>query len=443
MRLVTGITSHNSYVINPRFSSQTKNVYPVNADEYRINELSFFFCTSICVFLSKHAFMKFQEFIFSEKRNDRIKQHLLFWCIWYLYIAFTNTAAPLSHPEWSGFKHLEYTLPESFFIVISQAPFVYSILYFVFPKIVLKKKYLLALICIIIFWFLSGMLNLYFLGKKLPQLLELILPLEYAPSETKKPEYSFFIAVLATNKGAFTITASALMLKFGKHWYHHQHRSLQLQKENTEAQLQLLTAQVHPHFLFNTLNNVYSKTQKESPQGSQMIMGLSDLLRYVLYEGRKSLVPLDKELQMILEYINLEKIRYGNKLDLHYLVTDKTKDIYIAPLLLLPFVENCFKHGTSSMLQNPWINLTIEVKDTTLVMKLMNGKTNTNEIVPKKQGIGIDNVRKRLELLYKHKHELQIREEEEVFIVDLKIELVRLEQPQTVNNQPAPEILYA
>lgn len=174
-----------------------------------------------------------------------------------------------------------------------------------------------------------------------------------------------------------------------------------------------------------------------------MIMGLSDLLRYVLYEGRKSLVPLDKELQMILEYINLEKIRYGNKLDLHYLVTDKTKDIYIAPLLLLPFVENCFKHGTSSMLQNPWINLTIEVKDTTLVMKLMNGKTNTNEIVPKKQGIGIDNVRKRLELLYKHKHELQIREEEEVFIVDLKIELVRLEQPQTVNNQPAPEILYA
>jgi LytS/YehU family sensor histidine kinase len=95
------------------------------------------------------------------------------------------------------------------------------------------------------------------------------------------------------------------------------------------------------------------------------------------------------------------------------------------------------------MLQNPWINLTIEIKDTTLVMKLMNGKTNTNEIVPRNQGIGIDNVRQRLELLYKHKHELQIREEEEVFIVDLKIELVKIEQTETVINQPAPEILYA
>src|SRR4026208_1618383 len=151
--------------------------------------------------------MKMDSFIFSEKKSDRIKQHLLFWCIWFLYIALTNTAAPLSHPEWSGFKHLEYTLPESFFIVITQAPLVYSILYFVFPKIVLKKRYLLALICIVMFWFLSGMLSLYFVGKKLPQLLELILSANYPSSETKKGHFSFFIAVLATNKGAFTITA--------------------------------------------------------------------------------------------------------------------------------------------------------------------------------------------------------------------------------------------
>lgn len=172
-------------------------------------------------------------------------------------------------------------------------------------------------------------------------------------------------------------------------------------------------------------------------------MGLSDLLRYILYEGRKSLVPLDKELQMILEYINLEKLRYGNKLDLHYLVTDKTKDVYIAPLLLLPFLENCFKHGTSNMLNNPWINLTIEVKDTTLVMKLMNGKAGADLTMPKKPGIGISNVRQRLELLYKDHHDLQIREEEEVFIVDLKVDLVRVEEPSFINTQTEPEILYA
>ena len=389
--------------------------------------------------------MNLTSFLFSEKINERIKQHLLFWCIWYLYIAFTNTAAPLSHPEWSGFKHLEYTLPESFFIVISQAPLVYSILYFVFPKIVLKKRYLLALICIIVFWFLSGMLSLYFIGKKAPQLLELILSTNYPPSETGKGHFSFFIAVLATNKGAFTITASALMLKFGKHWYHHYYRNLQLQKENTEAQMQLLTAQIHPHFLFNTLNNIYSQAQTESPKSSRMIMGLSDMLRYILYEGQKPLVPLKQELMMITEYVSLEKIRYGNKLDVHVLIPDKHDDLYIAPLLLLPFVENCFKHGTSNMLQNPWINLTVELKDATLVMKLMNGKAPATGLELEKNGIGIKNVRQRLELLYKDKYELQIREDEEVFVVDLKVQLVRIKDKELVDSvtQSKTNVTYA
>ena len=385
---------------------------------------------------------KLQEFIFSEKRADRIKQHLLFWGIWYPYITLTHAANPMGYPEMAFYKNPLYTFSESFFVVFAQVPTVYLMLYFVFPKFILKKKYLIGLAWIAVLWFLCGALNLILLGKVMQPFLEMILPPENIPAAPRTPGMSFFMAVMATNKGAFTITASALMLKFGKHWYHHQHRSLQLQQQNTEAQLQLLTAQVHPHFLFNTLNNVYSKTQKESPEGSQMIMGLSDLLRYVLYEGRKPLVPLDKELQMILEYINLEKIRYGNKLDLHYLVTDNTKDVYIAPLLLLPFVENCFKHGTSNVLQNPWINLTIELKGNTLVMKLMNGKSKT-EASKGKPGIGITNVRQRLDLLYKGKHELAIREEEEVFIVDLQIELVRMEQPKPMAPSPNTETVYA
>ena len=387
--------------------------------------------------------MGIQEFIFSEKRSDRIKQHLLFWGIWYPYITLTHAANPMGYPEMSFYRNPLYTFSESFFVVFAQVPTVYLMLYFVFPKFILKKKYLTGLGWIAVLWFFCGALNLVLLGKVMQPFLSMILPPENIPAAPRDAGMSFFMAVMATNKGAMTITASALMLKFGKHWYHHQHRSLQLQKQATEAQLQLLTAQVHPHFLFNTLNNVYSKTQNESPEGSQMIMGLSDLLRYVLYEGRKPLVPLDRELQMILEYIKLEKIRYGNKLDLHYLVTDNTKDVYIAPLLLLPFVENCFKHGTSNVLQNPWINLTIELKGTTLVMKLMNGKSKTAKMAQGKSGIGIANVRQRLELLYKSGHELQIREEEEVFVVDLQIKLVRIEQPEPVAPLPESETVYA
>lgn len=387
--------------------------------------------------------MDLQDFIFSQKKSHRIKQHLLFWGIWYPYITLTHAANPMGYPEMSFYRNPLYTFSESFFVVFGQVPTVYLMLYVVFPNFILQKRYLVGLMSIVVIWFLCGALNLFLLGKVMQPFLTMILPPENIPAAPRDPGMSFFMAVIATNKGAFTITASALMLKFGKHWYHHQHRSLHLQKENTEAQLQLLTAQVHPHFLFNTINNVYSKTQKESPEGSQMIMGLSDLLRYILYEGRKPLVPLDKELQMILAYINLEKIRYGNKLELHYLVADKTKDIYIAPLLLLPFVENCFKHGASNILQNPWINFTVDLKGTTLVMKLMNGKVNAAELVPEKPGIGIANVRQRLNLLYKGKHNLQIRKEDDVYIVDLQIELVQMEQPETVIQQPAAQISYA
>lgn len=387
--------------------------------------------------------MKLREFIFSEKKSDRIKQHLLFWIVWYFYITLTHAAGPLGYPQMNHYRNPIYTFSESFCVVYSQLPTVYLMLYVVFPKFFLKNRYLAGLGMIAVLWFLCGALNLILLGKVMQPFLAWILPTGNMPPKLRSEGESFVMAVMATNKAAFTITASALMLKFGKHWYHHQHRSLQLQKENTEAQLQLLTAQVHPHFLFNTLNNIYSKTQKESPDGSQMIMGLSDLLRYILYEGRKALVPLDKELQMILEYINLEKIRYGNKLELYYQITGKTKDIYIAPMLLLPFVENCFKHGASNILQNPWINLTVDLNGTTLVMKLMNGKPNVAEKVSEKSGIGIANVRQRLLLLYKGKHDLQIREEEDVFIVDLQIALVKMEPSQIEIEQPAASISYA
>ncbi|QNA45426.1 sensor histidine kinase [Lacibacter sediminis] len=370
--------------------------------------------------------MSIVDFIFSEKRNDRIKQHLLFWAAWYLYIILTHAANPLGQPEISYFRNPVFTFTESFFTVFAQVPIVYSMLYFVFPKFILKKKYFVSFVWMMLLWFMCGAFTLILLDKVMQPFLAMLLPPENIPTIPKIPGTSFFEAVMATNKGAYTIIASSLMLKFGKYWYHHQHRSLQLQKENTEAQLQLLTAQVHPHFLFNTLNNIFSKTQTESPGGSKMIMSLSDMLRYILYEGRKLLVPLKQELAMITEYINLEKIRYGNKLDVHVLTPHKSDDLYIAPLLLLPFVENCFKHGASNMLQNPWINLTVEVKDTTLVMKLMNGKTALKVNGHSTQGIGIKNVQQRLDLLYKDRYDLQIHEEDEVFVVDLRLELTRV-----------------
>src|SRR5690349_17780180 len=171
-----------------------------------------------------------------------------------------------------------------------------------------------------------------------------------------------------------TSAASPMIIKFFKLCTLKQQELMQAQKEKITAQLQLLKAQVHPHFLFNTLNNIYSYTQKVSPTASTLVMGLSDLLRYILHEGSKPAVSLDKELKMVEDYILLEQIRYGDRLDINKELPTETNELTIAPLLLLPFVENCFKHGTSQMLEQAWIRLAIDIDGNNLKMTLLNAR---------------------------------------------------------------------
>ena len=367
--------------------------------------------------------MLFSKIILSDKKNDRIKCHLIFWFFWWVYFAVLHAANPFGKPEISYFRNPVFTFTESVFFLIGQIPLTYGMLYWVLPKFILKKKYFLAVISIFILWFFGGILHLYLINDIFPKVLSLILPERFLVNTQRPPSASFFMALLATYKGAFVVAAIAFVIKFGKYWYLKEQRNLQLQKENTEVQLKLLTAQVHPHFLFNTLNNIYSQTQTESPKGSKMIMELSDMLRYILAEGSKLQVPLKKELTMIQDYINLEKVRYGNKLDLHLSIPEETGKLQIAPLLLLPFVENCFKHGASKFLTNPWINLKIEIKEKKIFLKLMNGKDDNMEERHSKLGTGITNVQKRLNLLYPDKYELQISDEREVFVINLWINL--------------------
>lgn len=384
------------------------------------------------------------KFIFSNAPGYRIRRHLLFWfCIWVQFL-ITHAANPFASPEISYFRNPLYTFTEVGLMIVFQLPIVYSMMYIVLPKLILRKKYIATICAVAGLWFLGGLLNYYSSYYIQPKILSVFLPPGFQAGPPRSEGQTFFMSVVFMMKGVLAITSNGLVIKFAKYWYLKEQRALQLQKENTESQLRLLIAQVHPHFLFNTLNNIYSKTQIESPDGSKMIMGLSDMLRYILYEGQKPLVPLKQELMMITAYIGLEKIRYGNKLDVHVLTPDKMDDIYIAPLLLLPFVENCFKHGTSNMLQNPWINLTLELKDTTLIMKLMNGKATSKENGSGKPGIGMGNVRQRLELLYKDNYELQVRGDEEVFVVDLKVKLIRIKNTtQSAMPVSATTVAYA
>jgi len=384
------------------------------------------------------------KLFFSEELKYRISRHLLFWFCYWLYFGFLHASNAFGASQIRYFNNLPYTLTESVLLLIPQMIIAYPMLYFILPRYLLKRKYVTGILFTVILTFIGTVTSLFMVNEINQKVLEYLMPVRFLRIPQRPDNVSYFMSLILVMKGGLLGATTAVGIKLMKYWYLKEHRNLQLQKENMDAQLQLLTAQVHPHFLFNTLNNIYSQTQTESPRGSKMIMGLSDLLRYILYEGQKPLVPVKHELLMISEYISLEKIRYGNKLDVHLLTPDKADDIYIAPLLLLPFVENCFKHGTSNMLQNPWINLTVELKDTTLVMKLMNGKTPSNGSIQNKQGIGINNVSQRLSLLYKDKHDLQIREDEEVFVVDLKVELIKIKNKDQdgMHVHKQPEVIY-
>ncbi|GAB2826391.1 hypothetical protein GCM10027043_29960 [Ferruginibacter profundus] len=241
----------------------------------------------------------------------------------------------------------------------------------------------------------------------------------------RTPAVNIFLGLMAGLRGGITIGGIASAIKLMKYWYLKEQRNLQLQKENAESQLQVLKAQVHPHFLFNTLNNIYSYTQNTAPQAAHLVTGLSDMLRYMLYECNQPLTALSKEIKLLQNYCSLEKVRYDRQLDIQLRLPENEKELYIAPLLLLPFIENCFKHGASNMVEHAWISVTISTEGNRLKMKVVNSKPLDEQQtdLPGKPGIGIANVRARLQLLYAGKYELNITNEPDVFIVNLAIVL--------------------
>ncbi len=370
--------------------------------------------------------MEKYPFIFSDKRHYRLQRHFLFWFCWWAFSGFlySFSAGILN----TGYlNRLPVSFVEAFVYLLPHMFLSYSLMYFVLPSFLLKGKYvqtvLLTLGLFLATAAISALISIYLLG----YFRLLILGNIYVVPHIY--EINFFLGLLSGLRGGITAGGIAAAIKLSKYWYVKEQRNLQLQKENIASQLQLLKAQVHPHFLFNTLNNIYSNTQVSSPTAAGMIAGLSELLRYMLYECNKPLVLLSNEVKMIAEYIALEKARYGNELDVNMNVPSEEMGLAIAPLILLPFVENCFKHGTSKMLEQPWISLAMSTEGNWLKMKLVNGKV--EDAMSTSKGIGLNNVRHRLELLYPGKHELTITNEDEVFIVNLKL---LLEQDATLLN---------
>lgn len=218
-----------------------------------------------------------------------------------------------------------------------------------------------------------------------------------------------------------TIFASAI---------HMAHESFTLSQEQKKAELKQLKTQLNPHFLFNTLNNLYGLASTKSDQLPQLMLKLSDLLRYSLYETNHSFVPLDKELLYLHNYIELERIRLYERTCIDFNTSGDFSKHTIAPMLLIAFIENCFKHHNAPRNQQGFIEINIKMQGKTLAMKVKNSLDPllvTTEKEMENGGIGLTNAKKRLELIYFQKFSLEVEQQPEYYLVNLKIELTHAE----------------
>jgi len=196
---------------------------------------------------------------------------------------------------------------------------------------------------------------------------------------------------------------------------------IEAQLKVNEAELKLLKAQIHPHFLFNTLNNLYSLAIQKSEKTPEVILKISDMLGYIIYDCVSEKVTLEKEIEFINSYIELERIRYDEGMTLSFIKSGDFSNKYIAPMILHAFVENSFKHGASKDTGNPWITIDLKMNREWLRFAVSNSKVPDKG--PVSTGIGIENVKKRLNLLYPGRHSLKITADEKVHHVFLDIQL--------------------
>jgi LytS/YehU family sensor histidine kinase len=202
-------------------------------------------------------------------------------------------------------------------------------------------------------------------------------------------------------------------------WFYQQWKWLKtLESKKSKAELSLLKSQINPHFFFNTLNNLYGLVVEKSDDAPDVVLKLSDIMRYTIYMGKEDFVPLQDEIEYLKSYIDLHKIRYQKKVDIQFNCSQE-KNGQVAPLLLIIPLENAFKHGVESLTENAYIHVDLKMTNGTIYFDIENNfeRIESN----KNRGIGLENLKQRLELLYPHKHKMQIEVKGTIYKLSLII----------------------
>lgn len=344
----------------------------------------------------------------------RLSLHILFWAAYWLQdllLQYTWMAPYLNEmPHW---KQVWLAIVTATSVLLPKIAVVYYFLYRALPKLENGKGHLPFSIFEMIFVFISGILMFRLLA------IYFIKPVLYN-DHTDNSIFEIRSILVSILQIGF-VTGIAVTIKFARIRLSEKERDKLLLKEKLETELKFLRNQTNPHFLMNTLNNIYALARKKSDEAPEAIMKLSELLQFILYRSTNRFITLAEEVRIIEHYLELEQLRYTQRLHIRFRREIDSGSYCISPLLLMPFVENAFKHGISETRFDSHINIMLEVRNGLLDFSIENSKENT-ALAKDKRNIGLMNVKRQLELTYKE-YKMDISDEADVFKVRLFINL--------------------
>jgi two-component system, LytTR family, sensor kinase len=334
--------------------------------------------------------------------NSAVKRHLIIWLAYWIFEAYIGYVWMLVEvPDWNKWDVAwRSALAEGLQIALVKAPLVYSIFHLlVAPYCQRWGNFWSTMLCIGVFlayWLLDRLLLTYYV---------------YPVLLNEKREIGLFAFAYALN--TFMDLLFVMGVAVGMQQYsinrQNQEKEKMLIKEKLETELNFLKAQTNPHFLFNTLNNIYYLARSKAESTPEVVMQLSKLLRFMLYESQQYDISLSREVKMLEDYLDIERIRYDERLDIRFENEVDDEDTRIAPLLLVPLVENAFKHGAGQSTGAAYIHIDLQVKKQQLKF-LVENSLEERPVQEPGEGIGIKNLRRRLELMYPRfelKHEIE------------------------------------
>lgn len=339
-----------------------------------------------------------------------LKYHIIFWIIYFI----------LNTLRWgSYYSDYLYSFKSNLLGFPIHITLCYLNLYFLMPKFVYEKKYLtytaLVFLSIFLMVFVKFNLTYYLLNTN-------VWPEGPVVTNTLTIDYAVDMMI-----GELYVITFVTAIKITMDWLIEHKRLTDLEKLQLETELLFLRTQISPHFFFNTLNNIYSLAIEKSEKTPKIILKLSELMRYLLYETKLKRQSLEKEILCIQNYLDLERIRYGELLSINMDISGNIKNKKIAPIMLLSFVENSFKHGANKNIGKIRIDISFKIVDDFLYFSISNPTpaiTNYKQSFDSKGGIGLRNVKKRLALGYnKDEYKLSIKNKDNKYIVNLKIKV--------------------